>query len=178
MAKVIAVLGDGGSGKTTLITKLTENHPDRFRKVVTCTSRPIRPGEVEGQDYNFHPDNYFIDNPQLVLVKKAEGGHHYGTRLADLDARSHHLLITLRFVGLRRLMELGLPNLVAIHINVTRELKIQRMRERGDTAEMISGRLTFDDQDRGMADWSAFEVIELDASETLERKIAQVLGAC
>ena len=74
MKKLFVFVGDGGSGKTTLITKLTKKHSDKFRKVVTCTSRSLRVGEVDGVDYHFLPVKYFINmsipsNTELLFGK-------------------------------------------------------------------------------------------------------------
>jgi guanylate kinase len=63
---LILISAPSGGGKTTLCQQLLARHPDMVR-VVTCTTRPPRPGEVEGRDY------YFLD--QATFSKRvAEGG--------------------------------------------------------------------------------------------------------
>lgn len=54
MIKVIALIGPSGSGKDTLLTTALEKIPSLSR-VVSYTTRPMREGEKEGEDY------YFID---------------------------------------------------------------------------------------------------------------------
>lgn len=51
-AVVVVISGPSGVGKDAVIKKLQEVRPDLYF-VVTATSRPIRPGEVEGKDYFF-----------------------------------------------------------------------------------------------------------------------------
>lgn len=179
MAKVIAVLGDGGSGKTRLINELVIRHPSNFKKIVTCTSRPVRSSEREGEDYHFHPESYFVSNPSLVLTKKTDVGHYYGTRADDLDAKGNqHLLITLRIFGLHRLIELNLPRVIAINISIDHELKVARMRSRGDSEAAIEDRIRLDAEDRANVDWRGVTIIHLDASDELKTKVKKVLEAC
>ena len=50
---IMCVVGAAASGKTTLIAKLRAEFPSDTRRVVTVTSRSMRPGEVEGESYFF-----------------------------------------------------------------------------------------------------------------------------
>ena len=178
MKKLFVFVGDGGSGKTTLIAELVKRHPDKFKKVVTCTSRLIRPDEVDGEDYHFLPAEYFLDNPYLVLVKQTQNGDYYGTRTTDLFSDTHYLLLTLRFAGIRGLVNLGLCNVVIVHISITLDLKIERMRQRGDTEEMIVSRLKFDAADRAGFYLGELQTIDLQATDTLTKKVGEILKAC
>ena len=47
-----------GAGKTTLSRMLMEKVPD-LQMSVSATTRPMRPGEVEGKDY------YFVDQKRF-----------------------------------------------------------------------------------------------------------------
>ena len=49
---LIVISAPSGGGKTTLCQQLLARHPDMVR-AVTCTTRPPRPGEMEGCDYYF-----------------------------------------------------------------------------------------------------------------------------
>lgn len=50
---LLIVSGPAGSGKTTLCDQLLAEFAPRLTRVVTATSRPPRPGEVDGTDYHF-----------------------------------------------------------------------------------------------------------------------------
>ena len=175
MKKILVIVGEGGSGKTTLVAKLTERYPEQFKKVVTCTSRPKRIGEVDAVDYHFLPIEYFTDNSSLVFVGKTSDGYHYGTKRSDLFLSTHHLLLTLKLAGIRKLVDLGLKNIIVVRISITEKLKIERMRQRGDPEEMIFNRLQSDVTDRIDVDLRQIPTIDLNASETLDEKIGLLL---
>lgn len=49
--KLIILTGPSGAGKDEVMKKLLDR--PNFDRIVTCTSRPIRPGEKNGKDYHF-----------------------------------------------------------------------------------------------------------------------------
>ncbi len=175
MRKLFVFIGDGGSGKTTLIAELDGKHPDKFKKVVTCTSRPMRVNEADGEDYHFLPTSYFVDNPDLVLVKQTDDDNYYGTHKGDLQPATHHLLLTLRFAGIGKLINLGLDNVTVVRIFVSEALKTARMRQRGDTEEMIAQRLLFDATDKANVNYGGFPILDLQATDTLSEKVERIL---
>lgn len=177
MKKLFVFIGDSGSGKTTLIAELTKKHPDKFRKVVTCTSRKVRVGEVEGVDYNFLPRDYFDNNSNLVLVKKTNGGDLYGTRKTDLFSNTHHLLLTSKLTGVPKLVALGFTNIVVVRIKISKTLKIKRMRQRGDSERVISERLELDAKLTEI-DLGNVPIIKVSANQPLNKKVECILKAC
>jgi guanylate kinase len=48
---LLVVSGPSGSGKTTLCRRLADSGEARYS--ISCTTRPPRPGEVDGNDYHF-----------------------------------------------------------------------------------------------------------------------------
>src|SRR3954468_22408675 len=76
-----------GAGKTTLSRMLIAENPD-LKMSVSVTTRPIRPGEVDGRDY------YFIDQKKFdAMVAKDEllewadvFDYSYGTPRAPVEA--------------------------------------------------------------------------------------------
>ena len=55
---VLVVTGPSGAGKGTLIKGLLER-VDGLEVAVSATTRPQRPGEVDGRDYWFLSDDEF-----------------------------------------------------------------------------------------------------------------------
>ncbi len=175
MKKLLVFVGESGSGKTTIITELARLFPSKFKKVVTCTSRSMRAGEIDGEDYHFLPTEYFINNQDLVLTKKTDEGFYYGTKKVDLFSRDHHLLLASKMTGIGKLLDLGLKNILAVCISISHELKIARMRQRGDTEEMILSRLQSETKSMVNVDLSQIQVIKLDATQLIDTKIQCIL---
>jgi guanylate kinase len=51
--KPLVLSGPSGCGKSTIISKLMEQHPNKFGFSVSHTTRQSRPGEVDGTHYHF-----------------------------------------------------------------------------------------------------------------------------
>ena len=70
-----------GAGKTTIARRLLSEEGPHLRMSVSITTRPIRPGEVEGSDY------FFVDRDEFDRRVEADDffewaevfGHCYGT---------------------------------------------------------------------------------------------------
>jgi guanylate kinase len=75
-----------GAGKTTLTTAL--RHKPDFVYAVSCTTRPPRAGEVDGEDYYFLSEEEFSSKvAQGAFLEHAEvHGRHYGTLLDTVAA--------------------------------------------------------------------------------------------
>ena len=175
LGKLIVFTGESGSGKTTIIEELVRKYPDQFKRIVTNTSRPMRYGEIDGVDYNFRPEEYFISNYDLVFVKKTSEGFYYATRKAGLCLDTHNLLLTLRIAGIKSLINLGCQHMVVVRISISEQLKIDRMRQRGDNEKMILDRLRVDLENKGEVDLWEIPTIDLDASQTTEEQVDFIL---
>ena len=58
MYKIIAIIGEAGSGKDTIMKRVLEAAP-HLHEIVSCTTRPPRDGEIDGVNYHFlTPDNF------------------------------------------------------------------------------------------------------------------------
>src|SRR5436305_15230984 len=68
-----------GAGKTTLVDALRETAELVYS--VSCTTRPARAGEVDGEDYRFLSDEEFNARAKAgEILEHANGqGHQYGT---------------------------------------------------------------------------------------------------
>ena len=56
--RLFVISGPAGAGKTEIVKKLLEKHPD-VKLSVSCTTRAPRPGEVDGVNYHFVSDEKF-----------------------------------------------------------------------------------------------------------------------
>ncbi len=76
-----------GTGKTTVVTKLTKKHPEEIARVVTCTTRKPRGREMNGKDYHFLSKQEFVQkiNDGEFLEHQEIYGQHYGTLRSEVD---------------------------------------------------------------------------------------------
>lgn len=85
---LVIVSSPSGAGKTTLTRRLLAELGPRLEFSVSYTTRPIRPGEVDGRDYHFVTPARFEE-----MVERGEFAEHafvfqnrYGTAIAPVDA--------------------------------------------------------------------------------------------
>ena len=50
---VFLITGKSCTGKDTLLNNIFKKYPDKFEKVIPYTTRPIRDGEIDGENYHF-----------------------------------------------------------------------------------------------------------------------------
>lgn len=58
--KIIALVGEAGSGKDTIMKRVLEQSP-QLHEIVSCTTRPPREGEIDGINYHFMSPEIFGD---------------------------------------------------------------------------------------------------------------------
>ena len=86
--QLLIVSAPSGAGKTSLIKALMEQD-QRVEVSVSHTTRPQRPGEVQGVNYFFISTETFHEMREAgAFFESAEVfGHFYGTSLTQLEAR-------------------------------------------------------------------------------------------
>ena len=78
--------GPSGAGKGTLMKHLTDTYPEKFGFSVSCTTRGIREGEIDGVHYNFVAKETFqqmIDNNEFIEYAKVHSNM-YGTTKSQI----------------------------------------------------------------------------------------------
>jgi guanylate kinase len=86
---VFVITGTSGEGKSTLARRLVERMPE-LQLAVSATTRPQRPGEVDGRDYWFISEDEFdrrlAEKDFLESVELPWGpGYRSGTLLSELE---------------------------------------------------------------------------------------------
>ncbi len=83
---IVCIIGMAGVGKDYFLNKLLEYYPN-LHKVISITSRPMRPGEEEGKEYFFKTKEEFeemINNNELIEHREFRGWL-YGTPISSID---------------------------------------------------------------------------------------------
>ena len=90
---MLIIIGKTGSGKSTVVNELVSNYG--YEKAITDTTRPMRPGEVDGVDYNFLSIEEFEQNEvaevyaESVTYNASFGVSHYGSRKSSYEDDSN-----------------------------------------------------------------------------------------
>ena len=144
--RLFVISGPAGAGKTEIVKKLLEKHPD-VRLSVSCTTRAPRPGEVNGVNYHFVTEERFkelIDQDAFYEWAHVHQNH-YGTLKATVQnelAEGHDLILEIDVQGCLQAMAQD-PTVTGIFVSPpSRENLEQRLRRRGtETEESIRVRL-------------------------------------
>ena len=86
LPKLFVISGPSGAGKGTLISGLLA-HSDRYVVAISATTRPRRPGEVDGREYHFLSEDEFqrrVDGGEFLEHVGYAGGR-YGTLAGEVD---------------------------------------------------------------------------------------------
>jgi guanylate kinase len=84
---VFVVTGPSGAGKGTLIKGLLDRVPG-IEVAVSATTRPQRPGELDGREYWFLSDDDFsrrVDGGEFLEWVPYVSGHRYGTLRSEIE---------------------------------------------------------------------------------------------
>ncbi|MBV7329646.1 guanylate kinase [Chloroflexi bacterium TSY] len=131
---LFVISGPSGVGKDVTLNLLKQSdYPFHF--VVTATTRPIRPGEVDGIDYHFVSIGEFaemIDNDEL-LEHAVVYGDYKGIpkqQVRDALTTGQDVIMRIDVQGAATIRQL-VPNAVTIFLNAESEEElIRRLRER------------------------------------------------
>jgi len=107
---IFIISGPSGSGKTTLAERVVKSKglKDKLIKSVSLTTRPIRSGEREGEDYFFVSERQFqrLLKAKKILEWTRYLGYYYATPKDFIErhlTKGRHLILCLDVKGARML---------------------------------------------------------------------------
>lgn len=172
-----------GAGKTTIARRLLREEAGGLRMSVSVTTRPMRPGEVDGHDY-FFTDRAGFDRmvADEAFYEWAEVfGHCYGTpkaHIRDELKRGADFLFDIDWQGTQQLYQRAQGDVVRVFLlPPSIEALEQRLRARGtDSDEVIRGRM---DRARSeISHWDAYDYVVInDDIEACFGKVRMILEA-
>ena len=137
--------GPSGSGKTSIIRRLLDRIDIFFS--VSATTRPPRPGETQGVDYDFVTKEEFEEliARDALLEWAIYNGNHYGTPSDAVEAETaagKDVLLDIEIDGARQ-VRAQRPDALMIFVSPpSTEVLEHRLRSRGDTSSLdIASRL-------------------------------------
>ena len=152
-----------GAGKTTISRKLLER--DRGLSMsVSVTTRPRRPGEVDGVDYHFvgHGEFDRLVGDNAILEHAKVFGNYYGTPRGPVEAAlaaGRDVLFDIDWQGTQQLAERARDDLVSVFIlpPSTRELERRLHSRAQDSAAEVARRMAKAADE--MSHWAEYDYI-------------------
>ncbi|MFT3874844.1 MAG: guanylate kinase [Propioniciclava sp.] len=144
---ITVISGPAGVGKGTVVQRLRSDHPQVWVSV-SATTRPPRPGEVDGQHYRFVTDAEFdelIASGGLLEWATVHGRHRYGTpaqAVRDVAASGRPVILEIDLQGARQVRE-TVPDATFVFLSPPDWAVLEgRLRGRGtETPEQVARRL-------------------------------------
>ena len=172
-----------GAGKTTIAHRLLAEEGSELRMSISVTTRPMRPGEIDGSDY------FFVDRTQFDRLVEEDSffewaevfGHCYGTPKAEIRdrlRRGEDFLFDIDWQGTQQLYQRAQGDVVRVFLLPPSIEELEhRLRSRGtDSDEVIRSRM-----ERARAEishWDAYDYVVInDDIEACFEKVKTILEA-
>jgi guanylate kinase len=173
-ARIVIVSGPSGVGKSTVRNRLMLN--GRFKRSISCTTRPPRGKEQEGVDYFFVTVPEFErrrDAGEFLEWARVHDVHYYGTPCQPVFewlGQGMHVLLDIDVQGAAQLRERGYPLLTVFLLPPSFELLRQRLENRRDTPPAeIERRLQTARIELAQADKYDLQVVNDDLEQVAQR---------
>jgi guanylate kinase len=171
-----------GAGKST-ISKVILGIHENLAMSISVTTRPIRPGEVDGKDYIFIDQAKFdqmVERREL-LEYATVFGNSYGTPRAPVEealSHGHDVMFDVDWQGTQQLKQNAREDLVSIFILPPTIVELERRlyARAQDTAEVVKGRMAKATSE--MSHWAEYDyvIINHDLDESV-KQVEAILAA-
>ena len=136
--KLIVISGASGVGKGTVLGLMMKARPD-LSFSVSATTRPPRPGEVDGVHYYFITKERFEEmiSQNQFLEYDAHAANYYGTPRGQAEEKMEkgHVLLDIEPKGARQVKDAAADAVLIFIMPPSMEELERRLRGRGDTPE-------------------------------------------
>jgi guanylate kinase len=173
---LFVISSPSGAGKSTIARKLIEAD-GHIQMSISATTRPMRPGEVDGRDY------HFVDVARFKEMAAADQflewahvfDHRYGTPRAPVEAmlaEGRDVLFDIDWQGAQQLYQQAAGDVVRVFVLPPSMAELERrLRGRGtDAADVIDGRMQRAVSEIGH--WDGYDYVLV--NDEVERCFAQV----
>tara|TARA_Y100001970_G_scaffold153_1_gene153 strand:- start:1254 stop:1898 length:645 start_codon:yes stop_codon:yes gene_type:complete len=171
-----------GAGKTSLSRKLLELDNELFLSI-SYTTRPPRPGEIDGEDY------FFVDNDDFELMREKDEfleyaqvfDYYYGTPRKPVEkilAMGRDILFDIDWQGTQQLMSNSQDDLVKVFVlpPSIEELERRLKKRKQDDNEIIKKRMSKASDE--MSHYPEYDYILInDEFDNTIQKIINILSA-
>lgn len=177
--RLIVISGPSGVGKDTIIDRMRELYPE-MHFAVTATTRPRRPGEIDGIHYYFHDrdefarklaDNEFMESAEVYQ-------NYYGvprTPIRNALARGQHVVVKVDPQGARTFRRLTPGGIFIFIAPPSMEDLAHRLRTRKtDEPDALFTRLQT--AQRELATVELFDYVVFNEAERQDEAVEQIMA--
>jgi guanylate kinase len=173
---LLVLSSPSGAGKTTITRRLLARDPS-LALSISVTTRPARPGEVDGRDYLFIDQERFdamVAQGQL-LEHAVVFSHHYGTPRQPIEAAlaaGRDIVTDIDWQGTQQLGESVRDDIVTVFVLPPSLAALEtRLRRRAqDSDAVVAQRMAKSAEE--MSHWSEYEYVIV--NRDLDRSVAEV----
>jgi len=160
--------GPSGVGKSTIIAAIRQKRDFQFS--VSYTSRNIREGEYNGEDYNFVTEEEFLEliEKDFFIEYEKYGRNYYGTSRNAVNDSGNSLILDLEVNGATKLLASN-QDFVGIFIDIDDGELINRLSERGHDEAFIDERMRLAEYQRSFVDKFHYKIKNKDINTTVNK---------
>jgi len=173
---MLVLSSPSGAGKTSISREVLDQEGN-LSLSISATTRPRRPGEVDGEHYRFMDKTKFdiMVNQQELLEYAKVFEHYYGTPRAPVEealGAGRDVLFDLDWQGTQQLDERAREDLVSVFIlpPSTAELERRLHTRAQDSADVIAGRMAKAADE--LTHWSEYTYVVV--NENFAESVAEV----
>ena len=177
MYKIIALIGEAGSGKDTIMRNVLKVRPG-LHEIVSCTTRPMREGEREGVNYFYLTKEAFAEkviNGEMFEATSFNGWF-YGTAKQSMDETVVNIGV-FNPEGIEALFESNEVDVTVYYVRATDKNRLLRQlnRENNPDVDEIIRRFKADREDFCELD---FDYIKLpnNTLDDMDAAVRMILG--
>ena len=177
--KILAIIGEAGTGKDTIMKKVLKKNPN-LHEIVSCTTRPPREKEKDGINYHFltHEEfaNKVLNNEMLEATVFNDWC--YGTSYDSLDVNKVNIGV-FNPAGIEALMEHKNIFIVCYYVRAADKQRLLRQlnREENPDVKEIIRRFSADNLDFSELQFH-YNEIENNTLQDLDKNIEIINSAC
>ena len=167
MSNIFIISAPSGCGKTSLVRDISRIY-DFLELTISCTTRKMRKGEIDGTDYHFVDQETFktkINNGEFIEHELVYDNY-YGTTydsIRDIANSGNDAILEIDYKGMIKIKK-QIPSAISIYIlpPTLEELK-NRLIDRGlDTKEVINKRISNAENELKFSRFSDFTIVNDD----------------
>ncbi len=179
---MLVLSSPSGAGKTTIARELLKR-TDHLTMSVSATTRPPRPGEIQGTDYTFLSDHEFMARLEAgqFLEHANVFGNRYGTPRQPVEAalaRGDDVLFDVDWQGTQQLRQNGGEDLVTVFVLPPSHQELERRltNRASDPDHVVRARMAKAAGE--ISHWPEYEYIVVNSDvEAAVRKVEAILMA-